>query len=113
MTIRYKNATGNLTTTNLTTVLTLSTSTVGIVKSVYFSNTSTTAILCNAALSDVSAGGDTEFFRDSIAASSSINAAPEGLNLEAGDAIKAQADSANTVKVLVNYAQIDRSQENG
>ena len=114
MTIQYKNATGNLTTTNLTTVLTLSTSTVGIIKSVYFSNTSTGAILCNAAMSDISAGSyDAEFFRDSIATSSSINAAPEGLNLEAGDAIKAQADTGNYVKVLVNYAQIDRSQENG
>jgi len=114
MSIQYKNATFNLTTSNLTTALTISTSAVAIVKSVYFSNTSTGAILCNAAMSDISAGSyDAEFFRDSIAASSSINAAPEGLNLEAGDAIKVQADTASKVGGLISYALINRENENG
>jgi len=47
MTIQYKNAGVSLTTSNLTTVLTITTSAVAIVKSVYFSNTSTGSILCN------------------------------------------------------------------
>ena len=114
MSIQYKNATGNLTTTNLTTVLTVPTSAVAIVKSVYFSNTSTGTILCNAAMSDSSASNyDAEFWRDEIAGTTAINFAPEGLNLEAGDAIKVQAASASYIKVLVNYALINRENENG
>ena len=35
------------------------------------------------------------------------------LNLEAGDVIKMQADTANEVTGAVSYALIDRSQENG
>jgi len=35
------------------------------------------------------------------------------LNLEAGDVIKMQADTANEITGVVSYALIDRSQENG
>jgi len=35
------------------------------------------------------------------------------LNLEAGDAIKMQAGTANEITGSVSYALIDRSQENG
>ena len=83
-------------------------------ESVYFSNTSTGTILCNAAMSDSSASNyDAEFWRDEIAGTTAINFAPEGLNLEAGDAIKVQAASASYIKVLVNYALINRENENG
>ena len=35
------------------------------------------------------------------------------LNLEAGDVIKMQANTANEITGVVSYALIDRSQENG
>jgi hypothetical protein len=35
------------------------------------------------------------------------------LNLEAGDAIKAQAETADKLEIALSYALIDRSQENG
>jgi hypothetical protein len=35
------------------------------------------------------------------------------LNLEAGDAIKAQAETANKLEVVVSYALINRENENG
>jgi len=35
------------------------------------------------------------------------------LNLEEGDAIKAQAETANKLEVVVSYALIDRQNENG
>jgi|TARA_R100000656_G_scaffold185_1_gene297 hypothetical protein len=113
VTIQYKNAGVSLTTSNLTTVLTITTSAVAIVKSVYFSNTSTGSILCNSSLYDSSATSNYEFWRDSIVASAQVNATPEGLNLEAGDAIKAQAATASEVEVVVNYALITRENENG
>ena len=113
MTIQYKNAIKSLTDTNLNTVLTIATSAVAIVKSVYFSNSSSGSILCNASLRDSSASTDMEFFRDTITASSQVNGTPQGLNLEAGDAIKAQAETANKLEVVVSYALINRENENG
>ena len=113
MSIQYKNAIKALSDTNLNTVLTIATSAVAIVKSVYFSNSSTGTILCNASLRDNSASTDMEFFRKSMGASSQENAAPQGLNLEAGDAIKAQAATASKVTVVVSYALINRENENG
>jgi len=113
MTIQYKNAGVSLTTTNLTTVLTIATSAVAIVKSVYYANSSTGSIICNGSLRDSSASADFEFFRDAVAASSQVNASPQGLNLEAGDAIKVQAQTADKIKVVVSYALINRENENG
>ena len=54
-----------------------------------------------------------EFFRKSMGASSQENATPQSLNLEAGDAIKAQAATASKVTVVVSYALINRENENG
>jgi hypothetical protein len=55
-----------------------------------------------------------EFFRNDLAAKTQVNAAPQGLNLEAGDAITVQAATgSNVIQGAISYAQIDRSQENG
>jgi len=113
MSIQYKNAPFNLLTTNLTTALTITTSAVAIVKSVYFSNTSTGSVLCTGKIADYSGSADHEFFRDEVAATTQVNAAPQGLNLEAGDAIKVQADTASKVEGLISYALINRENENG
>ena len=113
MTIRYKNASKILDGTAMTTVLTISTSSIAIVKSVYVSNNSTNNVLVNCDLRDSSASTDVEFFRKDIPGSSTVNAAEQGLNLEAGDAIKAQAETANKLEVVVSYALIDRQNENG
>ena len=112
MSIQYKNAPFNLLTTNLTTALTITTSAVAIVKSVYFSNTSTGSVLCTGKIADYSGSADHEFFRDEVAATTQVNAAPQGLNLEAGDAIKVQADTAIKVEGLISYSLINRENEN-
>ena len=44
---------------------------------------------------------------------SSDNAVSGVLNLEAGDSITAEASVSNVVTGVINYALIDRSQENG
>ena len=92
MTIQYKNASKILTDTAMTTVLTITTSAIAIIKSVYISNNSTGAVLANCDLRDSSATTDIEFFRKDIPATSTVNATEQGLNLEAGDAIKVQAE---------------------
>jgi len=113
MSINYKNSSVILTNTNMTTILNIATTAVAIVKSVYISNNSTGAVTVNCDLRDSSASTDIEFFRKDIPATSTINATEQGLNLEEGDAIKAQAETANKLEVVVSYALIDRQNENG
>jgi len=113
MSINYKNASVILTNTNMTTILNIATTAVAIIKSVYISNNSTGAVTVNCDLRDSSASTDIEFFRKDIPATSTINATEQGLNLEEGDAIKAQAETANKLEIVVSYALIDRQNENG
>ena len=113
MSINYKNASVILATTNMTTVLSIPVTAEAIVKSVYISNNSIGAVKVNCDLRDTSASTDIEFFRKDIPATSSVNATEQGLNLEVGDAIKAQAETANKLEVVVSYTLIDRQNENG
>ena len=116
MTIRYKNQGFKQADTNLNTVLTCPTDATIIVKSIYCANNdASSAIQVNASLVDTSASSvEYEFFRDDVAAKSQVNAAPQGLNLEAGDSVTvAAASGSNKIQGAISYAQIDRSQENG
>jgi uncharacterized protein YfeS len=55
-----------------------------------------------------------EFFRDDVDAKSQVNATPQGLNLEAGDAITVQAATgSNKIQGVISYALINRENENG
>jgi hypothetical protein len=109
----YKNQGFTLTTSNLTTVLTINTSSVAIVKSISITNEHNNNNLTEMYLHDVSASTDYEFFHKDLTADATEQAAGNVLNLEAGDSIKAQAETANTVKGVISYLLIDRSQENG
>jgi len=113
MTIQYKNQGFSLTTTNLTTVLTINTSSVAIVKSMPITNEHNNKVLTECYIRDASASTDYEFFHVEVTADSTTRAVDGVLNLEAGDSIKIQVDVANTVKGVISYALIDRSQENG
>lgn len=109
----YKNQGFILTTSNLTTVLTINTSSVAIVKSISITNEHNSNNLTEMYLHDVSAGVDYEFFHKDLTADATDQTAGNVLNLEAGDSIKVQAETANTVKGVISYLLIDRSQENG
>ena len=116
MTIRYKNQGFKQASTGKTTVLTCPNSATIIIKSMYVANNdASSAILVNMNLVDSSdSNTEYEFFRDDVAAKTQINATPEGLNLEAGDAITVTAASgSNKIQGAISYAQLDRSQENG
>ena len=113
MSINYKNASVILTNTNMTTILNIATTAVAIVKSVYISNNSTGAVTVNCDHRDICRAPAVEFFRKDIAGTTTVNATEQGLNLEEGDAIKAQAETANKLEVVVSYALIDRQNENG
>jgi len=116
MTIQYKNQGYKQASTDKTTVLTCPASATIIIKSIYVANNdASSAILVNMNLVDSSdSSAEYEFFRDDVAAKTQINATPQGLNLEAGDAVTVTAASgSNKIQGAISYALIDRSQENG
>ena len=116
MSINYQNQGFKQTGTGKTTVLTCPTDGTIIVKSIYCANNdASSGILVNMNLVDSSdSSTEYEFFRDEVAAKSQVNASPQGLNLEAGDAITEQAATgSNTIQGAISYALINRENENG
>jgi len=116
MSIFYKNQGFKQVDTAKATVLTCPVDGAIIVKSIYCANNDgSTAILVNMNFVDSSdSNTEYEFFRDDVAAKSQINASPEGLNLEAGDAITVQAATGSSkIQGLISYALINRENENG
>ena len=116
MSIFYKNQGFKQSGTSKTTVLTCPTDGTIIVKSIYVANNdASSAILVNMNFVDSSdSSTEYEFFRDEVAAKSQVNASPQSLNLEAGDAITVQAATgSNTIQGLISYALINRENENG
>ena len=116
MSIFYKNQGFKQSGTSKTTVLTCPTDGTIIVKSVYVANNdASSGILVNMNFVDSSdSSTEYEFFRDEVAAKSQVNASPQGLNLEAGDAITVQAATgSNKIQGLISFALINRENENG
>ena len=116
MTIQYKNQGYKQADVNKSTVLTCPADATIIVKAVYCANNdASSAILVQMNLVDSSdSSAEYEFFRDDVAAKTQVNATPEGINLEAGDAITVQAATgSNKIQGAISYALLDRSQENG
>ena len=108
----YKNQ-GFVLGTTLTTILTINTSSVGIVKSISVTNEHNNNNLVEMFLHDASASTNFEFFHIDMSSDSTEQAAGQVLNLEAGDSIKAQAEVSGVAKGVISYLLIDRSQENG
>ena len=111
MTIQYKSESFDLTTTNLTTVLTISTSAVAIVKTVQASHQNVSNVAVDLFLKK-SGGSDVEVGHAQLN-KSTTNMITDTLNLEAGDVIKMQAGTADEITGFVSYALINRENENG
>jgi hypothetical protein len=116
MSINYKNQGFKQSGTAKSTILTCPTDGTIIIKSIYCANNdASSGILVNMNFVDSSdSSTEYEFFRDEVAAKSQVNASPQSLNLEAGDAITIQAATgSNKIQGLISYALIDRRNENG
>jgi Neuraminidase (sialidase) len=111
MTIRYKSETFDLTTTNVTTILTCPSDATIIVKALQTSHQAASNVDVDVFLQK-SGGSDVEISHAQLN-KSFINMVSSSLNLEASDVLKVQADTANQITGAVSYALIDRSQENG
>jgi hypothetical protein len=111
MTIRYKSETFDLTTTNVTPILTCPTDATIIVKSLQAvhdtaSNVDTHALVTKS-------GGSAKKISYEELNKATANMVKGSLNLEASDVLSMQAGAANEITGIVSYALIDRSQENG
>ena len=111
MTIRYKSDTFDLTTTNVTTILTCPSDATIIVKSLQASHQSASNVAVDVFLQK-SGGSNVEISHAQLN-KNFTNMVSSSLNLEASDVLKVQADTANQITGAVSYALIDRSQENG
>jgi hypothetical protein len=111
MTIRYKSDTFDLTTSNVTTILTCPSDATIIVKSLQASHKAASNIDVDAFLRK-SGGSDVEISHAELNKDFK-NMVTSSLNMEADDILKIQADTANAITGVVSYALIDRSQENG
>ena len=107
----YKSETFDLTTTNLTTVLTINASSIAIVRAVQVCIIDNTAVDMDLFLKK-SGGSDIEIAHKLLNKTTENIAIPV-INMEAGDILKIQADNANKASGQVSYLMIDRSQENG
>ncbi len=107
----FKSETFNLTTANLTTVLSIATSAVAIVRSVQASHATASNVDVDLYLKK-SGGSDVEISHVQLNKSSE-NLAKNVINLEGGDILKIQASSGNEITGQISYLLIDRSQENG
>ena len=111
MTIRYKSDTYDLTTSNITTVLTCPADATILVKSLQASHQDSSNVNVDAYLKK-SGGSDVEISHAQLN-KSFTNMISDTLAMEASDELKVQADTADEITGVVSYALIDRSQENG
>ena len=111
MTIRYKSDTFDLTTTNITTVLTCPSDATIIIKSFQASHQAASNVDVDVYLRK-SGGSDVEISHAQLNKDFK-NMITSSLNMEADDILKIQANTSNAITGVVSYALIDRSQENG
>ena len=112
MTIQYKSETFDLTTTDVTTILTCPANATIIVKLVQASHEAASNVDVDLFLRKSSGSADVEISHVQLNKSFD-NLVKDSLNLEASDILKIQAGSANQITGCISYALIDRSQENG
>jgi hypothetical protein len=111
MTIQYKSETYDLTTTNITTILTCPSDATILVKSLQASHQTASNVDVDVYLQK-SGGSNVEISHAQLN-KSFTNMVSDTLNMEASDVLKIQADTANQITGVVSYALLDRSQENG
>ena len=115
MTIRYKSEAFELSTTNITTVLTCPADATIIVKNLQASShDGASGVNVDAYLRKSGTTDDVRIAKVEINDNPRFhNLVLTGLNMEASDILKVQADNADDISGFVSYALINRSQENG
>jgi len=111
MTIEYKSATYDLTTTNLTTTLTVNATTRVIIKEISVANEHSSQVECDFFLNKTS--GSAIFYHTKIAADSHDSAVHNTLVLEENDYLTFQVDTPGVISGQISFALLSRRLQNG
>lgn len=101
----YKSYFADLTTTNKTTIYTVPANTTALVKTIQLTN-ETGSINVQVYVTDTSASTEYEVSHTTMSARSTENFAKGTIVLEAGDIIKIQAATANTVTGVISVLEV-------
>ena len=105
MTIHYKNAKTDLTTTNPTAVLTPANATTAIIKSILVSEDSGSTP--NITITLVESSNIFSIFKSkALSANQTLELLDKPLVIQAGEILKAQASAANQLHLIVSYLEI-------
>jgi hypothetical protein len=102
----YKNAGFAISTTNLTTIYTVPAGRTAIVKSIQASNTHSGNNLVRVSLTDTSASATYQFAHNIMATATTNNALLSPMIMEAGDLLKIQVGTVDTIEGVVSYLEI-------
>ena len=102
----YKNVGFAIGTTNLTTIYTVPAGRTAIVKSIQASNTHSGNNLVRVSLTDTSASATYQFAHNIMATATTNNAVLSPLIMEAGDLLKIQVGTVDTIEGVVSYLEI-------
>ena len=106
MTIRYKNAKVDLTTTNATDIFTIPNATTAVIKSILFSEDSGNADTITLTLTDSASAIFSLFKVKAVSANTTVELLTAPLVLAESEKITAQAATANRLHVVVSYMEI-------
>ena len=106
MTIRYKNAKVDLTTTNATDVFTMPNATTVVIKSILVSEDSGNADTITLTLTDSASAIFSLFKVKAVSANTTVELLTAPLVLAESEKITAQAATANRLHVVVSYMEI-------
>ena len=106
MTIRYKNAKVDLTTTNATDVFTMPNATTAVIKSILVSEDSCNAVTITLTLTDSASAIFSLFKVKAVSANTTVELLTAPLVLAESEKITAQAATANRLHIVVSYMEI-------
>ena len=106
MTIRYKNAKVDLTTTNATDVFTMPNATTAVIKSILVSEDSGNADTITLTLTDSASAIFSLFKVKAVSSNTTVELLTAPLVLAESEKITAQAATANRLHVVVSYMEI-------
>jgi hypothetical protein len=102
----YKNVGFAIGTTDLTTIYTVPAGRTAIVKSIQASNTHSGNNLVRVSLTDTSASATYQFAHNIMATATTNNALLSPMIMEAGDLLKIQVGTVDTIEGVVSYLEI-------
>lgn len=106
MTIRYKNAKVDLTTTNATDIFTIPNATTAVIKSILVSEDSGNADTITLTLTDSASAIFSLFKVKAVSANTTVELLTAPLVLAESEKITAQAATANRLHIVVSYMEI-------